>query len=105
MNKVTDLVEFKRQKAAEEDPHLTGSAHCLACKHEWEAVAPVGTVWLECPNCTSLKGTLRTPAYPEDDVPILMCGCGCELFVILKDCLQCTQCGNAFDPMEIFFEE
>jgi len=32
-------------------PHVTGSVRCHKCKHEWVAVAPEGTMNLECPSC------------------------------------------------------
>ena len=44
------VIDFTKAKA-ELDPHISGDARCLACKHEWVAVAPIGTIWLECPAC------------------------------------------------------
>ena len=49
---VIDLAQAK----ADREPHLSGAAVCLACKHEWVAVAPVGTVWMECPACSLERG-------------------------------------------------
>lgn len=49
---VIDLAQAK----ADREPHLSGAAVCLACKHEWVAVAPVGTVWMECPACSIERG-------------------------------------------------
>ena len=37
-------------------PHWSGIASCLRCKHEWVAVAPVGTDDLQCPSCGSGSG-------------------------------------------------
>jgi hypothetical protein len=30
--------------------YVNSGAYCVACGYEWVAVAPVGTVGLECPN-------------------------------------------------------
>ena len=37
-------------------PHVEWPARCLACKHEWCAVAPVDHGWLECPSCHEMRG-------------------------------------------------
>lgn len=50
MGEVIDFQAFR--------PHLVGKATCLACSHEWTAVAPIGTLWLTCPECTLERGRL-----------------------------------------------
>jgi hypothetical protein len=37
---VISLLQLKKDR----EPHLSGMARCLACRHEWVAVAPVGTI-------------------------------------------------------------
>ncbi len=39
--------------------HLEGEALCTACGHTWQALAPLGTVALECPACHTMKGLYR----------------------------------------------
>ncbi|TAN51578.1 MAG: hypothetical protein EPN21_06295 [Methylococcaceae bacterium] len=76
-------------------PRLTkeGPALCLACRHEWVAVAPVGTDWLECPGCALSKGRFRGPTYPEHD-QIFICECGNDLFVLSRQHgMLCPNCG------------
>lgn len=53
------------QAEADREPHLSGKARCLACKHEWVAVAPVGVVWMECPACTLERGRYVAQAERE----------------------------------------
>lgn len=47
------------------NPHLQGAARCLACKHEWQAVAPVGATDLKCPSCACLRGVYIHPIVSE----------------------------------------
>ena len=51
-----DVVAFKPREI--EEPHLAGEAECTACGHRWAAVAPVGTVHLDCPACDRLQGKM-----------------------------------------------
>lgn len=51
---MADVLEFKRPEKGE--PHCTGEVRCIDCEHRWVGVAPVGTRWLECPECKLLKG-------------------------------------------------
>ena len=84
MAEILDLDKFR--------PHITGLAKCLACKHEWQAVAPIGTVSLECPTCALDKGVFDAVTVPE--VPILECACGCRHFFVRENWLvSCCLCG------------
>jgi len=77
------------------DEHLSGIAKCLSCKHEWIYVAPVGTVWLECPACTLLMGRL---AGPVDRIGYSWeCNCGNELFKITPKEIYCICCGVPYN--------
>ena len=53
MKKPIDIQEWKENKYC----HITGNAQCVLCQKTWVAVAPAGTVWLECPYCFSNKGS------------------------------------------------
>ena len=86
---VVSLQEY-REKAT---PHLAGEAFCLDCHHVWQAVAPIGTVTLECPACSANKGTFRNQCRPEEGALIYMCACGNDLFVITKNNVMCARCG------------
>ena len=81
-----DVVPFER-----EEPHQQGKARCIACRHEWEAVAPVGVFWFECPNCSLCKGAMVSPTIRDEDV--WTCNCGNELFVFTPKGAYCPNCG------------
>jgi len=75
-------------------PHVSGPAVCVACGHEWTAVAPSGRFdELECGNCGLMKGVLKYGVVPE---PTWVCGCGCWLFTISGKTgnIMCWQCGR-----------
>jgi hypothetical protein len=63
------VVDFAAAKA-EREPHWAGTCKCVGCGHEWDAVAPLGTLQLECPSCTLPKGYPKHPfgAAPGDAV-------------------------------------
>lgn len=73
---------------------LNGEAFCLTCHHRWEATAPVGTFWLECPACHGNKGSFRWPALPETGQTRWVCNCGSDVFYIKEQYVPvCTHCG------------
>lgn len=37
-------------------PHEVGPVVCLRCSHNWVAVRPAGTSFLECPRCRASRG-------------------------------------------------
>lgn len=51
----------------------SGEALCLACKHRWEQVAPVGSRWLECPSCTANKGVFAQPFGAGEGDSVFRC--------------------------------
>lgn len=73
-------------------PHLSGNAKCLGCGHIWVAVAPIGTIWLECPNCSSIKGRHIYPV--ERSVDRWVCNCGNDLFYMSINGVYCPNCGE-----------
>lgn len=88
MNNVIDFAAAKEDRV----PHMSGHARCLACKHEWVAVSPTGTLWLECPECTLLRGRYMYPVV-RDAIPHLECNCGNDLFQVTPDGTYCPNCG------------
>lgn len=79
-------------KPAKDEPHGTGAAYCMACNATWEAVAPVGTIELECPGCKSMKGRFKFPYTPITGV-VWECKCGNQLFNFDVNGIFCPNCG------------
>ena len=88
MTKVFDFAKAKQER----EPHLSGKALCLNCKNQWQAVAPVGTLDLECPNCSLPQG--RFMGLVEDPDPHWTCNCGNQFFHITQKRIYCVSCGN-----------
>ena len=88
--RVVDMAEVREERS----PHARGTAQCLDCKHQWEAVAPLGTYWLQCPGCGLIRGKYL---YTFDFVDQLhwVCACGNDLFYMLNDACYCPNCGTA----------
>lgn len=85
---MSNIIAFERN-----DPHLSGEAICACCRHKWIAVAPVGTKELECPECGTFKGLFVNQVAPRSEY-LWECNCGCQIFFILKEGIQCYQCGD-----------
>ena len=73
------------------DNHLTGTAKCMMCRHEWIAVVPIGTLWFECPACKGKAG--RYVNQVEKDGDHWHCKCGNDLFYIRPNDIYCSRCG------------
>jgi len=90
---VGDILSFPEKV----DPHLAGEAKCVACKFTWAAVAPVGTVDLECPNCGGNRGIWRYPILAPVGGHYFVCNCGCEAMTAYFSggnfYLRCIACG------------
>lgn len=91
-----EVVSFAPQEKA--DPHLAGEAKCIGCGEQWTAVAPVGTVSLECPQCGAERGVWRYPVRAADGDLLFTCNCGCEALTAYqrsgKFWLKCMCCGT-----------
>lgn len=79
---------------------MQGQAKCLNCEHEWMAVAEVGTVGLDCPECECSRGVWRGISVPwscEDDgyKEIFLCDCGSLHFFLTRAAIHCCACGTA----------
>lgn len=85
---IIDLGQFR----AEREPALSGEARCLMCQHEWVAVAPVGTIRLECPSCGGEAGLFKEAV--RRSVPHWQCNCGNDLFHATADGYYCPKCGE-----------
>lgn len=84
---VVDLAEERARRGE----HLTGPARCLSCRFEWVAVAPVGTVILECPECHLMRG--RFVGEVLRDCLHWVCNCGNDLFLVTAEGFYCPHCG------------
>lgn len=87
--KVVSLADEREKRS----PHMQGKARCLACKQEWRAVAPVGTIWLACPSCTLERGRFITYCEMEG-VEHWTCNCGCDVFYVTRTNSYCPNCGT-----------
>lgn len=72
-------------------PHRTGAAECTECGHKWTAIAPIGTMPLQCPECMQLSGVFED--LMRKDGEHWQCPCGCELFRITPVGAYCPMCG------------
>jgi hypothetical protein len=84
-DKVVNLDDYRH------DPHLSGNAACLACKHTWVAVVPVGTTILDCPACGLGKGVYANLVVPDT---AWECRCGCHHFFVSPEKIICVLCGT-----------
>lgn len=79
-------------------PHWHGNVVCVGCGSEWEGVAPVGTMWVDCPGCGLPKGTPKNPFAASPGEPELTCACGCYAMNVYKrgglSRVMCMGCGT-----------
>lgn len=98
MSDIITLDSYRREEEVvgpprlEDTPHLQGPAVCLACKHEWQSVSPVGTCKLECPSCGTERGVYATPIEQEGDH--WACRCSNHYFAISRQGVYCPCCGT-----------
>lgn len=103
---MTDKVIDFAQARLERSPHWSGPARCVACRHDWVAVAPAGEDWLECPACGLMKGRARHPFAAAEGDRQLVCNCGCDVMYaglrrgFSSPYLRCVNCGA--DQTEAF---
>lgn len=91
---VVSLADAKAALEAEDEGderHINGEAHCHSCGHTWEAVAPVGSVELQCPECNRMWGLFSTPISPGIH---WTCHCGEGLFYLRPEGAMCRACGT-----------
>lgn len=85
-----NVVNFNRKQS---EQHGQGEAFCLNCNHTWQAVAPTGTINLECPKCLTLKGLWKFPFAPKSGTLVRECICGNQLFYMTLVGHMCANCG------------
>ncbi len=90
MNDDLPIIDLTAEREKRQ-PHISGKARCLDCRHEWVAVAPVGVTWMECPSCSLLRARYVYPIREAKQHWI--CQCGNDLFHILVDGCYCPNCG------------
>lgn len=92
---VIDLQKARKER----EPHIHGVAICCSCKHEWVAVVPVeaGANWLQCPECSTMKGRIMHPVLLAEGVERLECKCGCQVFSATRDSLVCVNCAHVIE--------
>jgi len=79
-------------------PHNAGPARCIACKHEWVAVAPQGLDFFECPRCGCEKGTFKGPCQREGlHWTCTACAGDCQIFYLTDTGPYCVNCGKWAD--------
>jgi hypothetical protein len=83
-----NVIKFEKK-----DHHASGEAFCFKCRKEWVAVAPVGTVQLECPECHTMKGLFKFPFNVEVGQLVRECNCGNQLFYLTPEGHLCANCG------------
>lgn len=88
---MSNVVPFGKKQV--ESQSGQGEAFCLACDHQWQAVAPTGTVSLECPGCGAHKGKWKFEFYPRDGQMVRVCQCGNQLFYLTEEGHLCANCG------------
>jgi hypothetical protein len=75
------------------EQHASGEAFCIGCNYTWQAVAPTGTLHLECPNCKTMKGKFKWEFYPAQTTMVRQCNCGNQLFYMTTEGHLCANCG------------
>jgi hypothetical protein len=89
------VLQFPSKTEAE----LSGPARCMECRHKWAAVAPAGTVILECPACSMMKGAW-VGAIISERSDIWQCKCGNDLFAVYRIGIMCARCGLWHQPFD-----
>ena len=101
------IIPFQPRAEEPEGRHWTGPAKCVGCGHRWVAVAPVGTVWLDCPSCLSPKGHAHHAFAAPDGAAVLVCNtCPSEALEAYihagRAYVMCMGCGA--DLTEAFYD-
>lgn len=87
MTEVTSLNDYR--------PHTFGDIICLACKHNWQGVTPVGKEGFECHNCGLFRGVRAGLSGPPEGSIALVCNqCQNTYWWVLPHCLMCANCGT-----------
>jgi hypothetical protein len=89
---MTNVIGFDLAKGKDKTEFtLIGPAVCTNCKHQWQAVTPVGHHDnLKCPECSLFMGIVGAPVVPEK---FWLCRCGSDLFYLTPSGAGCRSCG------------
>lgn len=95
---VTNIASRRKEPR---DPHFQGPALCLACRHEWHAVAPIGLHQFECPACGTLRGVWKLPVGVSPGTKVFTCmveGCDSQHMHVIRTAeglwrVDCVRCG------------
>jgi hypothetical protein len=91
MSGIVSLADARERR----EPHMNGTARCLHCGHEHAARVPVGEViGLECPACHLPKAVMVGLYEPADGAYRWACACGCQVFFVTAQDIQCLNCGQ-----------
>lgn len=88
------VIQLPVRHADDNTQHGTGMAFCIQCGYEWVAVAPTGTVDLECPECHTHKGKWKFEFAPAEGTMVRECNCGNRLFYLTTEGHLCANCGT-----------
>ena len=107
---MTNIITMQSKRSQKMIPHLSGTATCLACSHEWVAVAPLSAFELECPECGTMRGVWHYPISMSKDYATWTCAindCGCQHMTIEvhKDggyYIACCKCGHLHTIDDVF---
>lgn len=81
---MSNVVDFRAARE-EREPHWQGTVKCLGCKHEWQGVAPLGTLIVDCPSCGLPKGHPKHPFGPRPGDAVYACTtCESEAMTLYK---------------------
>ena len=81
----------------EPDTVIKGTAICLTCKNEWEAIIPLGSIDIKCPKCKTNKGVLKDFIQFRENIHY-RCHCGhCMFFLLESGRNQCIICGTLIE--------
>lgn len=89
---MSNVLAFPAKESKQQ--HGSGEARCMSCGHNWIAVAPVGEVLFECPECLAVKGHYLYPFDFADGTMVRECNCGCRLFFLSTEGHLCAHCGS-----------
>lgn len=84
------VIPFERKLPERE--YLLGEAICTTCRHTWAAMVPMGSVWLECPDCGAHAGRFRMPFVHEAEQHYV-CHCDNDLLRVTEQRVYCPACG------------
>lgn len=88
VNKIVNISKYRDDNS----PTSSGECRCLLCGYTWTGVVPIGTIWLECGECHSMKG--RFVYHCERDRSHWTCNCGNDLFFATPEGFYCPNCGD-----------